>query len=126
MGGGVDNGGWVVGPVCCDVFHLCCPQYTAETMGRIIAKWSLVPPSLGVHPNACDVCVVCGVSCVVCVCVCVWGGVGWWEGGVEKGKGCGRWGINNGGWVLRRICCDVWTLGCPKYTAKPMGRIVAK
>ena len=37
-GGGIDNGGSVVGPMCCDVFHLGCPKYTAKPMGRIVAK----------------------------------------------------------------------------------------
>ena len=69
--GGIDTDGWVLGPMCCDVPHLGCPKYTAKTMGRIVAKSSLAPSSLGVHPITCDVCVcvcvVCGVSCVVCV-----------------------------------------------------------
>ena len=58
----------------------------------------------------------------MCLLSCVWCGVGRWEGRREKGRG----GIDNDGWVLRPICCDVWTLGCPRYTAKPMGRILAK
>ena len=66
--GGIDTDGWVLGPMCCDVPHLGCPEYTAKPMGRLIAKPSLAPSSLGVHPITCDVC-VCGVWCVLC-CVC--------------------------------------------------------
>ena len=117
--GSIDNGGWVLDPMCCDVFRLGCPTYTAKPMGRILAKCSLMPSSLGVHPSTCDVCVACGVSRVVCVCV-VW--VGRWEGWDEEGEG----GIDNGGWVLGPMCCDVFHLGCPTYTAKPMGRMVAE
>ena len=67
--GGIDTDGWVLGPMCCDVFQRGCPKYTVEPMGRIVAKWSMVPSLLGVHPSTCDVCVcvVCGVYCVVCV-----------------------------------------------------------
>ena len=65
-------------------------------------------------------CVVCGVSRVVCV---VW--VGRWEGWDGKGEGEGG-GIDNGGWVLGPMCCGVSHLECPKCTVKPMGRIVAK
>ena len=72
--GGIDTNGWVLGPMCCDVPHLGCPEHTAKPMGRILAKLSLAPSSLGVHPITCDVCVcvcvcVCGVWCVLC-CVC--------------------------------------------------------
>ena len=68
------------------------------------------------------VCGVCGVSRVVCV---VWVGGG--KGGMVKGKvGEGGGGIDNGGWVVGPMCCYVFHIGCPKYTAKPMGRIVAK
>ena len=106
-GRGIDTDGWVMGPMCCDVPHLGCPKHTAKPMGRIVAKSSLAPSSFGVHPITCDVCVcvVCGVSCVVCVvstqvpvmCVCV-----------ACGVSCG-------------VCVCV-----VKHTAKPMGRIVAK
>ena len=89
-------------------------------MGRIVAKSSVVPSSLGVHPSACDVCVVCGVSCVVCVCgvggrweVCggcgvscvVWVVCGW--GGGKDGRKKEREASTMMGWVLRPICCDV-------------------
>ena len=94
---GIDYDGWVVGPMCCDVFHIGCPKCTTKPMGRIIAKSSLVPSSLGVNPSTCDVCVVCGVSCVVRV---VWGGR--WEGWEREGEG----GIDNDGWVVDHRCCD--------------------
>ena len=115
--GGIDNGGWVVSPMCCDVFHLGCPTYTAKPMDRIVAKYALAPSSLGVQHSTCDVCVVGGVSFVVCV---VWGGR--WGGWEREGEG----GIDNDGWVVGPMCWGVFHIGCPKYTAKPMGRIVAK
>ena len=65
--------------------------------------------------------VMCG-WCVVCLVLCVWCGVGRWEGWEGEWEG----GIDKDGWVLRPIGCDVWTLGCPKYTAKPLGRLIAK
>ena len=62
-------------------------------------------------------CVVCGVSRVVCVC-----GVG---GAV--GRVGGRTGASTMvGDAVGPVCWDVSHIGCPNYTAKPMGRIVAK
>ena len=68
--GGTDTDGWVLGPMCCDVPHRGCPKHTAKPMGRLVAKSSLAPSSLGVHPITCDVCVC--VWCVVCLVLCVW------------------------------------------------------
>ena len=47
-------------------------------------------------------------------------------GAVGRVGGEGEGGIGNDGWGLGPMCCDVFHIGCPKYTAKPMGRIVAK
>ena len=80
--GGIDNGGWVLGPMCCGVFHLGCPKYTAKPMDRIVAKWPLVPSSFGVNPSTCDVC----AWCVVCLVLCVWCGRGGGKGGRVKGR----------------------------------------
>ena len=34
----IDNGGWVLDPVCCNEFHIGCQKCTAKPMGRILAK----------------------------------------------------------------------------------------
>ena len=72
-----------------------------------------MPSSLGVHPSTCDVCVVC----VVCLVLCVWWGGGGWERWDGEGEGWGGGGgIDNGGWVLDPMCCNVFHIGCQKYT----------
>ena len=90
----IDNGDWVMGPMCCGVYHLGCPKYTAKPMGRIVVKLSLARSSLGVHHITCGGCVVCGVSCVVCV---VW--VGRWEGWEEE-RVHRQWWVGVGPYVL--------------------------
>ena len=102
-GGGIDNGGWAVSPMCCGVFHLGCPGYTAKPMGRIVVKQSLAPSSLGVHPRTCDVC-VCGVWCVCC-CVC---GVGWAVGRVGGRRGREASTMMDGCWALCVGVCKPW------------------
>ena len=70
--GGIDNDGWVLRPIWCDVWTLGCPTHTAKPLGRIIAKWVVVPSPIGIQYNACVVWVC--VWCVVCLMLHVWCG----------------------------------------------------